>query len=234
MKKILCFLSALSVLALAGCNYAPGYEQTEATEAALTAYYEAVSASTSQTAGQISINITCEDTVVNKATTGERYEYTYTVDEDGGEIFDYRGYNDANELTAHYASGEDGAVYDKLTDLTTESLDSYKVHANNPISTLTMFRMDSNYKVYDHTISSIEMTEQEEQTVITVEFHADRLTELSIQNTGGLNRTITSHRRVYTIREGRIARIEIYDRENAMYEGEKGYINTDTVVEVNY
>ena len=157
MKRVLCFLSALCVLALAGCNYAPGYEQTEATEAALKTYYDAVAASVAQTAGQICVNITCEDTVVNKATAAERYEYSYTVDDQGNEIFDYSCYNDAGELTAHYATGEDGAVYDKLTGLTTQSMDGYKVHKNNPISTLTMFRMDSGYKVYDYTISSIEL-----------------------------------------------------------------------------
>ena len=80
----------------------------------------------------------------------------------------------------------------------------------------------------------MKLEEKDGAQIISVSFHGDKLTGTAVQSENGLNRTVTSHERVYTIRDGKIAKIEIYDRENAHYEEQTGVIETDTVVEVKY
>ncbi len=232
MKKAFCLLFLFPVILLSGCN-SPGYTQTNETEKALETYYAAVRESVAQTGGAIYVNIHMKDTVVSKKDTTERYEYVYTVSENK-EDFNYRCYNAEDKLTAHYFTNKDGEVINQLTGEKVDNFATYQNHQKNPISSLQLFRMDSNFKVQDATISSITMEQKDEDTLITVTFHGDKLTGLSIKNEGGLYRTITSHQRIYTIRENKIAKIEIYDRENAQYQNQTGTIDTDTVVEINY
>ncbi len=233
MKKLICLCSLAVVLLLSGCYNRPGYAQTPETEKALETYYAAVKESIAQTAGTLNIDIRMKDTVVSKKESKEHYEYTYTVT-DGTERFDYRCSDSEGKLTSHVATNDEGKVIDQLTGEAATNFNAYLNHEKNPISTLQLFRMDSNYKVQDSTISAIKMEEKDGATLIKVSFHGDKLTSLSIKNQGGLSRTITSHERIYTIRDGKIAKIEIYDRENAMYKGEKGTMDTDTIVEVTY
>ncbi|MBR5782767.1 MAG: hypothetical protein IKY33_00910 [Clostridia bacterium] len=231
MKKILSVICVLLCLCLAGC--APGYEQTEQTEKALETYYAAVKASEAATAGEITVDITLEDTIVAKNTTTEHYVYTYTV-QDGAELFDYACYTAKGDTASHYASTDKDTVIDKLTGAEVSDFDTYKKHDTNPLSNLMLFRMDANYRVQHNTISAITMQEYNGDTVISVTFHPDKLTSQSIKSEGGLTRTIVSHERFYTIRDGKIARIEIRDREHARYEGELGVMNTDIIVEAKY
>ena len=233
MKKIICLVCLLPILMMAGCYNMPGYEQTPETEKALDTYYAAVKESVAQTAGTVNITIDMKDTVVNKAETKECYTYTYSVS-DGKERFDYTCKDKAGKVTSHYATNEAGKVIDQLTGEEATNFGSYLIHEKNPISTLQLFRMDADYKVHDSTISSIKMEEKDGDTRILVSFHGNKLTGISIKNQGGLIRNITSHERIYTIREGKIAKIEIYDRENAQYKGATGTMDTDTVVEVTY
>lgn len=232
MKKAFCLLFLLPVILFSGCNTA-GYTQTEETEKALETYYAAVRESVAQTGGAINVDIHMKDTVVSKKDASERYEYVYQVN-GNKESFNYRCYDAEDKLTAHYFTNTSDEVVDQLTGEKTEKFAAYQNHQKNPISSLQLFRMDSNFKVQDATISSITMEQKAEDTLITVTFHGDKLTGLSIKNEGGLYRTITSHKRIYTIREGKIAKIEIYDRENAQYQNQTGTIDTDTVVEINY
>ena len=233
MKKMLCLCCLLPVLLLAGCYNTPGYEQTSETEKALATYYAAVEESAAQNSGKVLIDIHLKDTVVNKKESREHYEYSYSVT-DGRESFDYRCSDSDGILTAHVATNDEGKVIDQLSGKEAPNYNSYLNHLKNPISTLQLFRMDANLKVQDSTISAIKMEETGEDIIIRVSFHGDKLTALSIKNQGGLTRTITSHERIYTVRDGKIAKIEIYDRENAHYKGEMGTMDTDTVVEVTY
>lgn len=236
MKKTIGILLLAAVLLLSGCNR-PGYEQTEATEAAVATYLNAVKASEAETAGTISVHIHSKDTVVSKADTTQRYEYTYTVQNGNDEHFDYRCYDAKDTLTDHYKTVDEngvGKVVDQLTGEENKQFRNYLIHSKNPISTLQLFRMDAGYRLQQSAIASIEMTEADGDTLITVTFHGDKLTGTAVQSENGLNRTVTSHKRVYTLREGKIAKIEIYDRENVHYKEETGTMDTDTVVEVNY
>lgn len=233
MKRIICLCCLLPLLLFSGCSNTPGYEQTPETEKALETYYAAVKESVAQTEGTVVIDIRMKDTVVSKKDSTEKYEYSYSVS-DGKESFDYLCKDDEGKLISHVATNEEGRVIDLLTGEETSDFNGYFNHQKNPISTLQLFRMDSNYKVQDSTISAIKMEQTEGDTLIKVSFHPDKLTGLSIKNTNGLNRNITSHERIYTIREGKIAKIEIYDRENAHYQNETGTIDTDTIVEVSY
>lgn len=236
MKKRICILLLAAVLLLSGCNQ-PGYEQTEATEKAIAAYTAAIEQSVAQKSGTISITIKSKDTVVSKTETTERYQYTYTVENEDDEHFDYRCYDAGDQLIAHYktvAEGEVGKVIDQLTGEQNDQFKTYLSHSKNPISTLQLFRMDSNYSLQHSTISSIVMEENGETQIITVTFHGDKLTGLAIQSENGLNRRVTSHKRIYTIKDGKMAKIEIYDRENVHYNEETGTMDTDTVVEVVY
>jgi len=233
MKKLICLICLLPILLLSGCYNTPGYEQTPETEKALATYYDAVRESVAQSKGKVIIDIAMKDTVVNKKESKEHYEYTYSV-KDNTESFDYRCNDSEGKLTAHVATNEDGKVIDQLTGEEAPKYNGYLNHEKNPISTLQLFRMDSNYKVQDATISAVKMEEKDGVITILISFHGDKLTNLSIKNQGGLMRSITSHERVYTIKNGKIAGIEIRDRENAQYKGETGTMDTDTVVEVIY
>lgn len=231
MKKALCLILLPLVLLLSACNK-PGYTQTPETEQALETYYSAVRESVAQTGGSIDISIHLKDTVVAKKDSTERYQYIYSVNENK-ENFDYRCFDDKDKLTAHFATA-DGDVINKLTGEKATNFAAYQNHNSNPISTLKLFRMDANYKVQDNTISSITMEETQDATLITVTFHGDKLTNLAIKSEGGLQRTVTSHTRTYTIRDGKISKIEIADRESAQYQNESGTMDTDTVVEIKY
>lgn len=236
MKKTICILLLSMALLFTGCNR-PGYEQTEATQAAVAAYTAAVEQSVAQTAGKIVITIHSNDTVVRKSETTERYEYTYTVENENDEHFDYRCYDDENNLLNHYKTVDEngvGKVVDQLTGQENGQFQSYLIHSKNPISTLQLFRMDSNYHLQQSAISAIKMEEKDGTKIITVSFHGDKLTGTVIQSENGLNRTVTSHERVYTVKDGKIAKIEIYDKENVHYNEETGTMDTDTIVEVTY
>ncbi len=235
-KRSICIVLLTALLTLSGCN-TPGYQQTEATEKAVATYLAAVEQSIAQKSGSISITIRSKDTVIKKGETTERYEYTYTVENEQDEHFDYRCYDEQGQLLSHYktvAQGETGKVIDQLTGAEKDGFKNYLMHSKNPISTLQLFRMDGNLSLQHSTISSITMEEMDGAQVITVTFHPDKLTGLAIQNENGLNRRVTSHKRIYTLKDGKISKIEIYDRENVHYNQETGTMDTDTVVEVIY
>ena len=233
MKKAFLAFCLIIALSLCGCSHA-GYEQTETTEAALEAYYAAIRESVAQREGEITISIRLEDTVVNQKTSTETYHYDYKVSDDGSEWFDYKCYDDTKKLISHYQVQDGSTVQNMIKEEVQADFTSYLRHNTNPISTLQMFRMDANFKVRHDTISAITMEQQGDQTLVKVSFHGDKLTGQTIKSEGGLNRTVISHERTYTIQNGRIIRIEIYDRENAQYDGRTGVMNTDTVVEVLY
>ncbi len=233
MKKIAVIFMILLSLSLCGCDKA-GYEQTEATEQALETYYAAVKNSVAATKGEIKISIYNNDTIVDKKETRETYQYNYQVAEDGSEGFDYRCYDKKGTLLNHYKTDDEGKVIDQKSGAENENFEGYLTHKDNPISSLKMFRMDANYRVSHATISSIEMTQEGEKQILTVTYHGDKLTAQSIRNTGGLVRNITSCKRVYTIENNKISRIEIYTRTDARQGKEKGVMNTDTIVEVSY
>ncbi len=236
MKKLMCILLIGALLLLSGCDRA-GYEKTDATEKALATYLTAVENSVAQRQGKIVITIRCKDTVVNKSDTTERYEYTYTVKNEQDEHFDYRCYDDADKLIGHFkteADGEVARVVDQLTGETSDQYTQYLMHTKNPISTLQLFRMDANFSLRHSTIAAVSMTEENGQQIISVSFHGNKLTGLAIKSENGLNRTVTSHERIYTLQDGLIRKIEIHDRENVHYNKETGTLDTDTIVEVNY
>ncbi|MBQ6947341.1 MAG: hypothetical protein IJN42_04760 [Clostridia bacterium] len=236
MKKTLSIFLLAAVLLLSGCNQ-PGYEQTETTQAAVAAYIAAVKESVAAKGGTVSVNIHMKDTVVSKADSTQRYEYTYTVENENDEHFDYRCFDGKGKLLNHYKTVDEngvGKVIDQISGEESDQFASYLRHNKNPISTLQLFRMDAGYRLQHSAISAISMEEKDGAQIITVEFHGNKLTNTVIRSENGLNRTVTSHKRIYTLREGKIAKIEIYDRENVHYKEETGTMDTDTVVEVNY
>ena len=230
MRKIFC-LTAAVLLLFTGCAGA-GYEKTDATEAAKNAYIAAVQKNTDQTAGHYDVKIVCDDTAIQHKKSSERYTYDYTVDESGGESFVYTSFDENGTVTDKYET-KDGKVY-AADGTESKEFGNYLSHKTNPISRLTLFRMDANFKFHEASISEIRMEEKDGKKVITVVFHPDKLTSLSIKNTSKLKRIITSHTRTYTVEDGFLTAIHIHDEENAVYEGEKGTIVTDTYVEASF
>lgn len=236
MKKIITCLLLGALLLLGGCNK-PGYEQTPQTQAAIDTYIAAVKASEASRSGTVKVSIRSNDTVVSKADLTQHYEYTYTVQNENDEHFDYRCYDSEMVLIDHYKTVDEGGVGKVVNQFSGEESDDFQLyltHSKNPISTLKLFRMDANYRLQESAIASIELKKEGGAEIITVVFHGDKLTGTVVKSENGLNRTVTSHKRIYTIRDGKIAKIEIYDRENAQYNGETGTMDTDTIVEVIY
>ncbi len=230
MKKMICI--AITVLLLfSGCADV-GYEKTAATEAAKTAYLDAVRQNITQTAGHYDVRVVCEDAAIQHKTVTERYTYDYTVAGDGSEGFVFTALDEDGNVTDKYET-KDGKVY-AADGTENNEFGNYLSHSTNPISNLTLFRMDANFKFHEASVADIRSETADGKTVITVAFHPDKLTSLSIKNTTKLKRIITTHTRVYTIENGFLTGIHIHDEENAVYEGEKGTIVTDTYVEANF
>ena len=232
MKRFLCIIFA-AVLLLCGCDK-PSYQKTPETEKALETYLSAVRQSVAQTSGSFRVNITCDDSVVQKKKTEECYTYNYTVNEDGSERFTYTALDSAGKVINEYKTNEAGEVIHVQTGEKTEDFNNYLKHSTNPISNMTLFRMDANFEFRHSIISDIKEEQTDNTTVISVTFEPKKLTALTIKNSNGLARTITAHERRYVIQNGKITEIFISDRENATYKGEKGTIETQAHVEVTY
>lgn len=232
MKKYRgCLLILALCVLLSGCD-TPGYTKTEQTEKAIADYISAVQAVENTKTGEISISIRCNDTVINKSDVTETYLYKYTVDGEGAERFNYICYNADGSLQNEIKTTEDGSVINALSGEPEKGYDTYLDHSKNPISSLQLFRMDANYKLRHSTISSITGESSDGKTVITVIFDGNKLTDLSIKNTKGIRRRIVEHKRVYTITDGKISSISIYDMEHAQSGQETGTIETTTEVEI--
>ncbi len=230
MKRFLWILLAAALL-LCGCDKA-GYTQTEQTEAALERYLSAVEQSTAQTTGVFRISVECEDNVVQKKTTHESYVYQFSVDEGGNEQFTYTALDEAGKTIHTYKTTADGVVDE--TGAPSEDYQKFLKHATNPISNMTLFRMDADGKFRRSIIADVALTQSGDDQVLSVRFHPDKLTDLAVKSAGGLRRTVTRHERKYTMRDGKIAAIDILDLEEGTYNKEKGTIRTTTHVEVEY
>lgn len=236
MKKISCFL--LAVLLLLGLCACDTFEDTPETDAAFAAYEAAVSQSVAHKKGAITVVTENEDTIQDTKTLGV-IEYNYTTDDSNKVSFERNDYTD-NELVASYYG--DGTAAYQMDFTTGEWVDVTKDskimldHDTNYMNTLSLFRIDNNFRYSKHFYESVTMEEKDGEKIITFTLKNKAVTDmLDFSDEQEIKREMAKQYRAYYVNEaGDVYKIVIDTLQNVDYKGEKGTLSNVITVNVNY
>ncbi len=237
MKK----LSALSIIfmlliGLCGCNQ---FQDTPETDAAFAAYEAAVRQTIAQKAGEITVVTKNQDTVVEKTESLGVIEYSFRVDDQNRVSFERNDFTNDEMVASYYGDGK--AAYqmdfstDQWIDVTNVSGDMLD-HEKNIFSTLSLFRIDHNFRYSKRFYKSVAMEEAEGEKIITVVIKNSELDQMfSMTDEKGIRREMASQTRKYYIDDqGIISKIMIDTAQKITYKGNSGILTNLITVTLDY
>ncbi|MBQ8893294.1 MAG: hypothetical protein IJ043_02670 [Clostridia bacterium] len=236
MKKIIAFLllGAL-LLGLCGCNT---FEDTPETDAAFAAYEAAISQTIAHKKGAMTVVTENKDTVENTESVGV-IEYHYTTDEENKVTFEREDYTNGEPVASYYGDGKAAYQMDQSTgewvDVTEES-EGMLNHDENYMNTLSLFRIDNNFRYSKHFYESVTMEEAGGEKVITFTLKDSAVTKMfSYSDEREIRRTMAGQYRSYYINEaGDVYKIVIDTTQEVVYKGTEGTLSNVITVQLNY
>ena len=237
MKRIICLsMVFLILLSFAGCNT---FEDTPESDAAFAAYEAAVLQSIEHKKGSITVQTENKDTAIeNKETIGV-IEYSFFTDEEEHVSFERNDYTNGEPVAAYKADGKKVYQMDMQSgewqDVTEESLPLLN-HRTNYMNTLSLFRIDNNFKYSKHFLESVTMEEAAGEKVIVFTLKNDKVTDmLEFSDQRKIKREMSSQTRSYYINEkGDIQKIVIDTLQNVKYQGKSGKLSSKITVTTQY
>ena len=215
------------------------FEDTPETDAAFKAYEAAVLQTVGHKKGSITVLTENKDTAIeNKETVGV-IEYSFTTDEEDCVTFERNDYTDGEPVAAYKADGKKAFQLDlqsgEWQDVTESSI-ALLQHRTNYMNTLSLFRIDNNFKYSKHFLESVTMEESAGEKVIVFTLKNDAVTDmLEFSDQRKIKREMSSQTRTYYINEaGDVAKIVIDTVQNVTYEGKSGMLSSKITVTTQY
>lgn len=237
MKRIICLsIIFLILISFSGCNT---FEDTPETDAAFAAYESAILQSMDHKKGSITVLTENEDTAVeNKETVGV-IEYSFSVDEEDRVTFERNDYTNGEPVAAYKADGEKAYQMDLASgewqDVSESSI-ALLNRRTNYMNTLSLFRIDNNFKYSKHFLESVTMEEAAGEKVVVFTLKNDKVTDmLEFSDQRKIKREMSSQTRSYYINEkGDIQKIVIDTLQNVTYKGKSGTLSSKITVTTQY
>ncbi len=236
MKRISCFL--LAVVLLLGLCSCDGFEDTPETEAAFAAYEAAILQSTAHKKGEITVATVNKNTIEKTETLGV-IEYSYTTDENDKVSFERNDFTDGDLVASYYGDGAAAYQMDfttgKWVDVTKDSK-LMLTHGTNYMNTLSLFRIDNQFRYSKRFYESVTMKEEKGEKIITFTLKNKAVTEmLDFSDEKGIRREMAHQYRAYYVNEaGDVYKIVIDTLQNVEFKGEKGTLSNVITIDINY
>jgi len=233
-KLLLFLLIAICLISMSSCS---GLKITPEIQATIDKYISAVSSFAENESGTVKITTVQEDKAIEFKTTESVIDYNYTV-ADQKVSFERKDYLDGKENASYKCDGNSVLMYDysaeDWVDKTKEN-SVFLSSKNNPITTLSLFRVDSKYKVKAKNFT--EITESTEGDYTVIKFSLDDSTVstvLSYNKADGIVRTSAGHTRSYYLdSDGNIKKIVIEALQNVVNNGNEGSYKSAITVEIS-
>lgn len=237
MKRFVCIsMILLILLSFAGCNT---FEDTPETDAAFAAYEAAILQSIGHKKGSVTVLTENKDTAIeNKETVGV-IEYSFTTDEEDRVTFERNDYTNGEPVAAYKADGEKAYQMDMASGEwkdVTESSTTLLNHQTNYMNTLSLFRIDNNFRYSKHFLESVTMEEAAGEKIIVFTLKNDKVTDmLEFSDQRKIKREMSSQTRSYYIdKKGDIQKIVIDTLQNVTYKGKSGTLSSKITVTTQY
>ena len=234
-KKIVFIITALFALILiTSCSE---LKLTEQMQAGVDVYIEAVSKHANKTAGKIKVISVSDDSAIEFKSTKSVIECEYTVN-DGNVIYTRTDYLDGKKTSEYQCDGESVMC---LVAGSSDWVDKTEENAvflsadTNPLTTLSLFRVDNDFQVRTDYLTDIQYNSQpDENGYVTVRFTLKDSTVsnvLSYNKVKGIVRSSAGHTRTYYIDgDGDIAKIVVSAVQKILNNGKEGYYTTEITV----
>ena len=236
MKKLIGLLLVIALLlGLCSCNT---FEDTPETEAAFAAYEAAVKQSIAHKKGSMTVETKNKDTIENTDTLGV-IDYDFTTDESGLVSFERNDYTDGVLVASYYGDGTKAFQMDleteKWVDVTKDSKAMLK-HDTNYMNTLSLFRIDNEFRYSKHFYDSLTMTEEEGKKVITFTLKSSAVTKMfEYSDEREIRRNMASQTRSYYVNEaGDLEKIVSDTMQDVLYKGTEGTLTNVITVTMDY
>ena len=237
MKRFICLsVIVIILLSFGGCST---FEDTPETDAAFAAYEAAVLQSIGHKKGAVTVLTENKDTVVeNKETVGV-IEYSFSTDDQDRVTFERNDYTNGEPVAAYKADGEKAYQMDMASGEwkdVTESSSTLLNHQTNYMNTLSLFRIDNNFRYSKHFLESVTMEEAAGEKIIVFTLKNDKVTDmLEFSDQRKIKREMSSQTRSYYIDEkGDIQKIVIDTLQNVTYKGKSGTLSSKITVTTQY
>ena len=237
MKRFICLsVIVIILLSFGGCST---FEDTPETDAAFAAYEAAVLQSIGHKKGAVTVLTENKDTAVeNKETVGV-IEYSFSTDDQDRVTFERNDYTNGEPVAAYKADGEKAYQMDLASGEwkdVTESSSTLLNHQTNYMNTLSLFRIDNNFRYSKHFLESVTMEEAAGEKIIVFTLKNDKVTDmLEFSDQRKIKREMSSQTRSYYIDEkGDIQKIVIDTLQNVTYKGKSGTLSSKITVTTQY
>ncbi len=236
MKKISCLLlTAALLLGLCSCD---GFEDTPETDAAFAAYEAAVMQSIAHKKGAITVVTENKDTIEETETLGV-IEYSFTADERDRVSFERNDYTNNELVASYYGDGTSAYQMDFTSGEWVDVTEDSKImldHKTNYMNSLSLFRIDNQFRYSKHFYESVTMEEAEGEKVITFTLKNKAVTDmLEFSDEKGIRREMANQYRAYHVNKaGDIYKIVINTLQNVVYQGTEGTLSNVITVNLNY
>lgn len=222
------------MFSLSSCN---SFKITDEMQISVDKYISAVSSFSENTSGKLKVTTLIEDNAIEFKTTESVIEYEYTVNDDKV-TFSRKDYIDGKESASFKADGETVLSFDyesqEWIDKTEENKSFLSVK-NNPFITLSLFRIDNNYKVKANYLSDIAERKEGEFTVVEFTLKDSTVsTVLGYNKVDGIVRNSAGHTRGYYLNsDGQLEKIVIVALQSVFNNGKEGSYKSTITVEIS-
>lgn len=233
-KTTLLIFAVLIISSLSSCF---GLKLTDEMQQGIDAYLEAVSKSECRTEGKIKVTSVSDDTAIEFNSTESIIECEYKV-KNNTVIYTRTDFLNGEKAAEYKCDGQKVMYREKDSD---EWIDKTEENAafispeTNPLTTLALFRVDSNKKVRTDYMTDIKYNSSPDENGYTsVEFTLKDSTVsdiLKYNKVKGIVRSSAGHTRTYYIdSEGYISKIEVSTVQKILNNGKEGYYSTEMTV----
>ncbi len=237
MKKTILFFVIISILcSLTGCNT---FKDTPETDAAFAAYEDAVLQTIAHKKGAITVATETKSTVGEETNTLGVIEYNFTTDEENRVSFERNDYANSELVASYYGDGKAAFQMDfssgEWLDVTEDSANMLE-HDKNYFNTLSLFRIDNQFRYSKHFLESVVLEEAAGEKVIKFTLKNSAVTDmLDFTDKKGVHREMASQTREYYVnQEGDIQRIVINTMQEVLYEGKQGTLSSVLTITTDY
>ena len=237
MKKLLSvFMIVLMTVGLCSCDR---FEDTPETDAAFAAYEAAIQKILACKSGTVSVQTVNKDTLENTESTGV-IEYSFSTDESDKVNFERNDYTNGELVASYYGDGVSAYQLDLSTDQwvdVTESSEDMLNHKKNYMNTLSLFRIDSDFRYSKRYYESVVMEDGNDGgKIITVTLKSSVISDMfSYTDDRDLKREMThQHRSYYLDAQGELYKIEIDSSQNVSINGTSGVLSNLITVLVDF